>query len=408
MLAGYLDHAEHRYIEGWAVDHDDLGKRVALRVNVSGRDVVVVHADQLREDLRAQGWAGDGRHGFRYYFETPLPLTDTHRVTVRFLETGALLRSGNVLINPRPIRRLDPLRPLLVTSAGRSGSTLLMRWLGDDPAVAMVDQYPYEMKLTAYYAKAYDVLTLPGNPARSVAAEMIYDDPFHLGFNPFHHADFAGALTQRDGLSDFFVDFSGPVIAEAFKTIITGFYQRLMLDQCKCGALYFAEKCSIFDPVRNFVRAVYPDLREIVLIRDPRDIVCSYQSFWHTSAEDAQRTLMTFRAKALDIREAAPGDVLLLRYEDMLRDPASTRARIGEFLGLRRALAKGAALAEREIFAGHATSRSPAASVGRWQRDLPLENIAKLAATFGDFLTAFGYDEPVATDSAAQAPKLPA
>jgi hypothetical protein len=391
MLVGHVDLAAHHCVAGWAADTDDPQERIELSILVDGEECGRVIADEMRPDLQKLEAMGDGKHGFRYFFDRPLTLTQTYNVVIRCARTGQSLPKGEFYLTKRPIRAKDELWPILVTSSGRSGSTLLMRRLGNDPQIVMADQFPFEMKLTTYYSKAFDVLTSPGNRERSVDPDHIYDDPYHLGLNPFHHHYFSAAFAGRETLFEFFRDVSAPIVAFSFKEIITAFYSKLAAFHGKREARFFAEKSSIFDPIRNFVRSIYDEAKEIVLVRDPRDTYCSYKSFWSAPGDQAMRTMRTFQAQVKQIRSLGDSNVLICRYEDMLADDGAALQQIAAFLGLGRAIRIDPD-AEAKIFTGHGTSQSPEASIGRWRRELSVAEIMAIDAEFGGLMDMFGYE----------------
>jgi hypothetical protein len=130
-------------------------------------------------------------------------------------------------------------------------------------------------------------------------------------------------------------------------------------------------------------------VREIVLIRDPRDLLCSAMAFWNLAAEEALDVLRSGLSRlARIIRNAGP-DILVMRYEDLLLDPIGSRLAIAKFIGLEQppqpAEATGA------FFEKHGTAGNPAASIGRWKRDLAPELIAACEASFGTFMRDFNY-----------------
>ena len=397
MLVGHIDIAEYYCIAGWVADPAAPDRRITLEVLVGGEIVGRAVADRARPDLARHGGFGDGNHGFLHYFDRPLPMTRAFNIAVRDAATGALMPGGAFSLPPEPIApvrglpAVPTLTPVLVTSAGRSGSTLLMGRLRQHPDIIVADQPPFEMKQATYYAKAFDVLTSPGNRERSLAPEKIYDDPFTLGFNPYHHLDFESVFPDPGALYEFQRTTAASILAAAFADILNRFYVGLGAAQRKPGAGCFAEKCSIYDPTRAFVRAVAPGTKEIVLVRDPRDLFLSYRAFWHTTPEYTHQVLRSLR-NALAAIAAAPSPLVLpVRYEDLVTDAAATMKRIGAFLGLDQGLtARGPG--ETALFAGHGTAGAPERSIGRWREELPAEEGVAMTHEFGNMLEAFGYE----------------
>jgi hypothetical protein len=80
--------------------------------------------------------------------------------------------------------------------------------------------------------------------------------------------------------------------------------------------------------------------------------------------------------------------VMLMRYEDFMLEHDKTLAAMFRFLGLTLFTLDQQSM--RELFGNHATSVSPAASIGRWKTDLTLEQ-QKKCDVFAPLLDQFGY-----------------
>jgi hypothetical protein len=133
----------------------------------------------------------------------------------------------------------------------------------------------------------------------------------------------------------------------------------------------------------------FGSVREIVVIRDPRDLLCSAMAFWNMSAEEALAVLRLGLARLARIIRYAGADTLVLRYEDLLLDPVGSRQAMAKFIGLDRPTQP--AEATIALFDKHGTAGNPAASIGRWKRDLAPELVGACDATFGSFMRDFNY-----------------
>ncbi|MGH7156248.1 MAG: sulfotransferase domain-containing protein [Acetobacteraceae bacterium] len=170
---------------------------------------------------------------------------------------------------------------------------------------------------------------------------------------------------------------------------------RRVLSQAAGGAgqeqrTFFAEKCSLFDPIRNFIRAIYADMKEIVLIRDPRDTYCSYRAFWSAAPSDAMQAMRVLREVVGEIQQERDRNLMFLRYEDLLGDPATALRRISDFLALGQVIQPDPA-AEAELFRMHGTGETAAASIGRWGAELSADELVLFETEFGDLLHRFDY-----------------
>jgi hypothetical protein len=87
----------------------------------------------------------------------------------------------------------------------------------------------------------------------------------------------------------------------------------------------------------------YPDSRMVFLVRDPFSVLLSYKylpAYW---GDERSRYNPVFQSvvwrqvirKFEKVKGAHPGRVMLIRYEDLIRDPAKEVARISELCGAR-------------------------------------------------------------------------
>jgi hypothetical protein len=144
-------------------------------------------------------------------------------------------------------------------------------------------------------------------------------------------------------------------------------------------------------------------------VRDFRDMIASMQAynarrgssdFGRDKAGSDEAWLAYLRQNFLVLRAAwrdrgEPGS--LVRYEELVRDPAATLPPLLTALGLdatpetvRRLIA--AAAPDAPELRGHGTAGSPEASIGRWRTDLAPELRVAVEETFGDLLQEFGYE----------------
>jgi hypothetical protein len=154
----------------------------------------------------------------------------------------------------------------------------------------------------------------------------------------------------------------------------------------------FAEKAQADGITRPATEMMFGLLKEIVLIRDPRDLVCSYRSFWKTKVASAVPLIVSQFQSLNALRNSASTNVLFVKYEDLTLQPDDTMRQVHAFVGVDHQEARKA-LDESEIFSRHGTSKSPADSIGRWRADLSAEEIAMCDDAFELFLKDFGYEQ---------------
>ena len=103
----------------------------------------------------------------RFEFRVRAALPDGSRVKVAAI--GGERRALTTAYAPR-------LQPLLVTSLGRMGTTLLMRMLSAHPGVVAYDRPPYEARGGKYWLHVLKTLAAPADASKRVGAPM----EFHL------------------------------------------------------------------------------------------------------------------------------------------------------------------------------------------------------------------------------------
>jgi hypothetical protein len=334
-------------------------------------------------------------HRFEFHLRAALP--DGSRVKVATI--GGERQALTTAYAPR-------LQPLLVTSLGRMGTTVLMRMLAAHPAVVAYDRPPYEARGGKYWLHVLKTLAAPADASKRIGAPM----EFHLetqaaGGNPFYSAAFAawpdveawsGSTYVRD-------------LAAFCQRSIDGWYLATAAAQGEAedALIFFAEK-HFPDSYPRLLRELYPAARELFLVRDFRDMIASMRAynarkgfgdFGRETAQSDAAWLAELRRGVVALRDAwgERGDMTtLVRYEDLVRDPVSTLPPLLASLGLDAApetvsrLIAAAAPGTPEL-RGHGTAASPGASIGRWRRDLPPELLAAIEETFGDLLQEFDY-----------------
>jgi hypothetical protein len=390
MFTGYVDSSDHHCIVGWAADTDRPAARLEIRVMVNGAEQGRVIADRPRDGLRQHGIYGDGAHGFTYVFDPPLSPLHAYEIVVRFTDMPADVPDGRFRLHPIGPPDIT-LRPVLVTATGRSGTTLLMRRLGNAREIVIGDLYPFEMKLLTYYGHALEVMTTSPSLKQPGTLDQVTTDPYHLGLSPFHHPQMEQVYPDPTLLYQFCGPRTMARLRPAFRDVIDDFYHDMKVYTRKPRARYFAEKCDVFTSARNFARLAFDGVKELLLVRDPRDVHCSRRAFWSDSSESSFQNLKTVQAAILPIRGTANSDLHVVRYEDLIQLPAETLSAISTYLGLNHPIEFNSD-SERKIFSSHGTSADPASSIGRWKRELSREERAAFSQSLKPFMEAFGYD----------------
>lgn len=395
MRKGHVDSVTHALVGGWAADTERPDVALTITILVDGAHVADVVADRPRPDLAARSEFGDGRHAFRYQFDPPLDSTRSYRVALYYAEDGRLLPRGERVLPgaaAAPVQEAPAsLKPILVSGPGRSGTTLLMGLLAGAPEIVAAEWVPYELRLMAYYANAQRVLTHPGDTEHSTHHDKLPGDGYFIGFNPYNGPLQTTAFATPAVAQAYADHFVPGRVDGCFRDVIIEYYRLLALDKGKQQARYFAEKNhNLQRLVRHFADRAFGGVKEIITVRDPRDVMCSHLSWFHMEAERSFSDLSNAAKTVLQLHDAMPRDVYFNPYERLLRGEKACFLALSEFL--QTEIAERPAEARQSVFARHGTSADPAATVGRWRRDMPAEWRERCNEAWQPFLERFGYE----------------
>jgi hypothetical protein len=399
------------YVAGWVLGYGAAVERVEfvcegviLRTAAADRprpDVAKAH--KLHENERPGFSSALLLVGLPWQFEIHIRalLADGDRITFAVVRG----RRGKLHSTFEP-----KVQPLMVTSIlGRTGRTWVMHLLAQHPQIVANRVYPYETLSASYWLHLLKVLSEPANHRDSSGPDTFLDQPWLIGAHPYN------AITIKEQTPpDKRIEaewFSGDYVAEVARfcqASIEGYYRTIARAQGQGAPRYFAEKVNPWQ-IPRLMWDLYAGAREVFLVRDFRDMVCSVMAF------NAKRGFASFG------RERADSDAqyvrrlkfathhlynswlerrdrsLFIRYEDMVLNPEESLGRILDYLELEagpevlRLMIQDARQRMPELEA-HQTSHSPAESIGRWRRDLSPELQRVSEDTFGEVLRAFGYD----------------
>jgi len=178
----------------------------------------------------------------------------------------------------------------------------------------------------------------------------------------------------------------------------------------QAGRRYWVEKTPRNEYHLDTIDAWYPDARAVYMIRDPRDVYVSYSR--NREQGGAALTLGNFVAtwglSVWNWKRRPPGDRrLLLRYEDLLRDPHTELRLIATWLGIEfsedliRPTKLGKPWHGNSMF-GHRFEDVSTRPIGRWRENLGRQDLEVIEALLGREMEDFGYELSGRRPSAAR------
>jgi hypothetical protein len=325
------------------------------------------------------------------------------------LDDGRRVPMAHIRATHEPVRSgYEPLiRPLMLTCLGRSGTTWMMRMLASHPEIVVYDRHPYEGTFAKYWMHMVRVLSQPADMIDSYEPETFHNEIWHLGYNPFYDI----GLSREPISHDWFGREHVERLARFCQSNIDSWYTTVARAQGQPPPTYFAEKHQWPNYIPVLTWELYPNAKEIFLVRDFRDMVFSILAFDRKrgfagfgrpegrSEEDYVR--MELRDMARHLRKSwvtRRDRAHLVRYEDLVFRPNETVRGFLEYLELdaspasvERALANGTE--ETAELNAHRTSSKAEESIGRWRREGD-DHLRELCNdVFGEILEEFGYSE---------------
>jgi hypothetical protein len=277
--------------------------------------------------------------------------------------------------------------------------------LAQHPEILALSPFRFEAKLTSYWTDLLRTLAEPASYMQMVLPE-ISDPKWWAGSR---QSPLPIRLRDPD-MSRWLGRENLEVIAGFAQSRIDSFYTELARVQNKPRARYCTEKCYP-GTVPRAIAELYPKRREIVLVRDLRDMVCSIDDYnakrgfelWGrdqaTTDEQWFDHLRRETVKLIDGLRARSEEACLVRYEDLIRSPEDTLAAVLAYLEVtvdagtvRRMIedAKNEQPPKAKSF--HQTSSSDEDSIGRWKRDMSAERVVACAIAFDEILVELGYE----------------
>lgn len=281
------------------------------------------------------------------------------------------------------MHRHEDLSPIFIVGSGRSGNTLMRRILQAHPKLHI----PPETFVLG------DVIRLFRR--NSV---LSWDRLAHLVLGEFgRHPDFGHFNLSLE-------EVRGKLVAietsqRSLARIIDAFYSAHAEVQGKSGSRW-GDKTPINTFVMERIRAVFPKVQFVCMLRDGVDVVASYleSGIYNDVGEAAGRWLDA--VEAVEAFSAAhPECCLEVRYESLVASPDEQVRRVTAFLGeeydpvMISKTEHVAMMGDAATLKHHARIQEPIdiQSVGKGRRGLDTERRRALMSMIGKKLTALGY-----------------
>jgi hypothetical protein len=286
--------------------------------------------------------------------------------------------------------------------------------LAAHPEIVVFRRFPFESAPAKYWLHMLRVLTEPVNLLDSTHPDDFFQDPWWIGANPFHD----DRVYEQAPLEDWFARGHVEQFAEFAQRTIEDWYLTLGRTQVQTAPAYFAEKHIRPSYIPALTWELFPNGKEVFLVRDFRDMAHSILSF------DARRGFPGFgRPGEATDEEYLRGDLRdmahelmqrwqsrqdrahLVRYEDLVHRPAEVMGAVFEYLqvdsspatlesvlthGSEEVLSLPGMSFEPTEVAAHRSMPDPNATIGRWQQEDGV--VAALGdEVFAEPLGEFGY-----------------
>ena len=298
------------------------------------------------------------------------------------------------------------IRPLLVTTLGRTGSTWLLHLLGQHPAIIAFGTFRYEPRVAGCWAAIFRRLAAPQSYRFQLRPDLA-DRYWWLGESNDSALPPITETTVEEWLGRDHVED----LATFCRSRVEGLYRQVSLSEQRASPSFFAEKTWPDATLVPTIYELFGGAKELLLVRDFRDMVCSIAAFntkrgavsfgrqSASSDEEHVRNLRTGAMRMLEDWHSRSDRAHVVRYEDLIESPETTVKAILSYLDLEssdsviRGMLEAASRQAADVQRSHQTSADTASSIGRWKHDLPPELAEVCRDAFGDALNAFGYED---------------
>jgi sulfotransferase family protein len=391
-------------VRGWVVGRDS--PVVAIELHHDGARLWRVPLHERPDIASNAGMDAPALCGFYATINTlRLPRDFTIAVHAVFTDDSQVEFATISGRRPALHSRFEPrLAPLMVTTLGRTGSTILVRLLEAHPEVVAYPPFEAEPKVASYWIDVLLALSEPASYRRQLTPGRDLNSTWWLGSQmPMPRARWPRPLHESIGATAI------ETLAGFCQERIEALYEEIASEYGVREPRYFAEKYWATSTIPGFMWELYANPREVFVVRDFRDMACSMKAF------DAKRGFQAFGRQRVQneehhiVEQLAPrvaslhrewrrraDRAHLVRYEDLVAEPTETVSAMLSYLAIDSApdTLESVTRAMTERVPGmdeHRTAPDAEASIGRWRREMDPELQRVSESAFGPALEAFGY-----------------
>jgi|GEM_PF-1685941 len=285
--------------------------------------------------------------------------------------------------------------PIFIGGAGRSGTTLLVDLIGSHSEISPVYETDFvESVIFLFHGK--NSLTFSEKLRRlslyfSDWASEIVDKPHSKGANEsFVHGPHYLQFTELDFrmasakmLSDL---TSGVAPLAALSSMMTSLFRR---HSAVDGKPSWVNKTPSNLSVAPELHQMFPDMKLIHCVRDPRDVACSVvERPWgpknHVEAGDWWKGKV---ARGLSWGRSGAGGYMEVSYEQLLTRPAKVLDSIFDWIDFPL---EGKAIVSERLARG---IKFDCSRIERWKRDFPQSQYSPFYSTCGAEMNSVGYTQ---------------
>jgi hypothetical protein len=391
-------------LRGWVAARDSPPVEVTVHCHGERLMTTPIDISRAETERRLPERAGGGPIGFRATMGAfPLPPRFEFSMRVR-LQSGDTVPLAEVRGSRLSLRAHSEaaLRPIVVsTPTGRTGTSWAVNLLSQHPQLVAQPPLGMEPRPATYWLEAAAALAEPASYMQALRPRMQHADWWLGGWpeaarHPPPEEPLA-SLLGRDGVVR---------LAAFARERVEAFYAAVANEQGKSPTA-FVEKAPTGRRRVDLMADVFPGLREVVLVRDPRDTLCSILAYTRkrpnamlvrakpgTDDEYLRLLARSFEGILRDARDRSDS-AEVVRYEDLVLEPRETLRGVLEHVRADNTDETITGMLERaaghDLLALHRTATTATASVGRWREEMEPDLQARAESTFGDLLARLGY-----------------